>query len=266
MTIHYWVKKQIWNTVSHFPQKMPLPHDTGYAFSALPISTHNALLQCTMRTTEMLHPKTVPKMQRIRQQSTQGTEKPLSKESTFKMALILFFSPLEVVQTITEVSSDQRIINHLCCCKTLAWQHSKEDGWCTLPALTYWEPQIQDLFNEGLMVAPWAEQSSVQLWFWAHQQHHPSQRQPDKCGAHWRNSILCQQGAAAARMDAGTSQEVVFHEDPFHPEGQNSKEGWSHSSQHLFLLTFFIMHTLSHPQTGSSTRKACSRNDFVPKV
>lgn len=75
----------------------------------------------------MLHPKTVPKMQRIRQQRTQGTEKPLSKESTFKMALILFFSPLEVVQTITEVSSDQRIINHLCCCKTLAWQHSKED-------------------------------------------------------------------------------------------------------------------------------------------
>lgn len=67
-------------------------------------------------------------------------------------------------------------------------------------------------------------------------------------------------------MDAGTSRGVVFHEAAFHPEGQNSKEGWSHSSQHLSLLTFFIMHTLSRPQTGSSARKACSRNDFVPKV
>lgn len=118
-----------------------------------------------MRTTGTLHPKTVPKMQRIRQQSCQGLEKPLSKESTFKMALILFFFPPEVVQTITEVSSDQRIINLLCCCKTWAWQHSKEDGWCMLPALTYWEPQIQDLFKESLLVAPWAERASVQHWF-----------------------------------------------------------------------------------------------------
>lgn len=115
----------------------------------------------------MLRPETDPKMQRIRQRSPQGSEKPLSKESSFKMALILFFffPSRSCADLLLRSSSDQRIINHLCCCKTWAWQHSKEHGWHTLPALTYWEPHTQDLFNEGLLVAPWAERASVQHWF-----------------------------------------------------------------------------------------------------
>lgn len=58
-----------------------------------------------------------------------------------------------------------------------------------------------------------------------------------------------------ARTDGGISQEAVLHEAASYHEGQDSRKGWSHSFHHFSAFTpfnFFVMHTLSHPQTGSS--------------
>ena len=66
-------------------------------------------------------------------------------------------------------------------------------------------------------------------------------------------------------MDAGTSQEMVFHEAALHSGGQNSR-GLKPQFTAFTPFNLFIMHTTSHPQTGFSACKVCTREEFVPKV
>lgn len=69
-----------------------------------------------------------------------------------------------------------------------------------------------------------------------------------------------------ARMDAGTSQEVVFHEAAFHPEVRSQKTAEATVDNIYPFFNLFIMPTLSHSHTSFSACKVCSREEFVPKV